>query len=133
MRASLLITDYSSVAWEMFYMSKPVIFAQFDVDKYNELTGSYIDMKSNLFGECVYNVDSLKNEVEAMINNGFQEYPQFSEMRAHLFAFHDQNNSERVYEGILASKFYKKLNKKKYNNSPLPNRIKITALKFLGY
>ncbi|WP_396133684.1 CDP-glycerol glycerophosphotransferase family protein, partial [Faecalibacillus intestinalis] len=30
----LLITDYSSVCWDMLFMAKPVLFFQFDIDRY---------------------------------------------------------------------------------------------------
>lgn len=44
-------TDYSSVSWDVYYLGKPILFYQFDLDKYNETNGSYIDMEKDLFGE----------------------------------------------------------------------------------
>ena len=43
MRCRMLITDYSSVCWDVLYQDKPTLFYQFDLDKYNEAHGSYID------------------------------------------------------------------------------------------
>lgn len=50
MRCRMLITDYSSVCWDVLYQDKPSLFYQFDIDKYNEAHGSYIDMDTELFG-----------------------------------------------------------------------------------
>ena len=41
MRCRMLITDYSSVCWDILYQDKPTLFYQFDLDKYNEAHGSY--------------------------------------------------------------------------------------------
>lgn len=35
MRCRMLITDYSSVCWDVLYQDKPTLFYQFDLDKYN--------------------------------------------------------------------------------------------------
>ena len=51
MRCRMLITDYSSVCWDVLYQDKPSLFYQFDIDKYNEAHGSYIDMETELFGD----------------------------------------------------------------------------------
>jgi|GEM_PF-632138 len=130
MESSLLITDYSSVAWEMYYMNKPTIFYQFDYSKYIELTGSYIDMNETIFGERAFDVSSVLQTLKDYAENDFEEKESFKNMRSHFFEFEDKNNSDRVYNGIISSKYFKKLNKKKYNNTPIPNRIKLLILKF---
>lgn len=48
MRCRMLITDYSSVCWDILYQDKPSLFYQFDIGKYNEAHGSYIDMETEL-------------------------------------------------------------------------------------
>ena len=34
MKSKVLVTDYSSVAWDFYYMKKPVCFYHFDQDKF---------------------------------------------------------------------------------------------------
>lgn len=51
MECSMLITDYSSVSWDVYYLGKPVIFYQFDYELYMKAHGSYIDMEKELFGD----------------------------------------------------------------------------------
>lgn len=109
MNSSLLITDYSSVAWEMYYMAKPVIFYQFDYEEYNRLTGSYINMEDGLFGERMFNAEELITGIEAYILNNFEEKEEYALQRKNYFKYIDNNNSKRVYEGIMKSKVLKNI------------------------
>lgn len=100
MKSSLLITDYSSVSWDIYYLGKPVLFYQFDLEKYNETNGSYIDMEKELFGERCITQQELLQKIYEYTENGFKEKPQFAEMRQKYFAYHDHNNRRRTYEFI---------------------------------
>lgn len=98
MKCHLLITDYSSVCWDVYYQKKPVIFYQFDVDKYNMAHGSYIDMETELFGRKAANEEELLNEIEECIKSGFALLPQDEKDHHHYFEYIDDKNSERTYE-----------------------------------
>ncbi|MCD8146937.1 MAG: CDP-glycerol glycerophosphotransferase family protein [Clostridiales bacterium] len=100
MECSLLITDYSSVCWDVFYQAKPVIFYQFDVDKYNETQGAYIDLEHDLFGDRAVDNDQLFALMEEYAAGGFQLKPQYAEMRKSLYKYIDKNNSQRVCDEI---------------------------------
>lgn len=100
MRASLLVTDYSSVALEMFYQKKPTLFYQFDIKDYELYQGSYIDMDTELFGYRVMNVDELVEKIEDYLADGFAEKQQFDIARSRYFEFTDRNNCERIYNAI---------------------------------
>lgn len=111
MKSSMLITDYSSVAWEMFYQKKPVVFFQFDLDKYNAYQGSYLDMEKELFGDQVFTVDHLIDSVNEYIGRDFKEKEEFGALRAKYFKYVDKNNCERTYKAIMKKR--SKLLKKK--------------------
>ena len=100
MECSLLVTDYSSVCWDVYYMSKPVIFYQFDLAKYNEAQGSYMDLEKDLFGDRAETEDALLALIEETAVNGFELKPQYAEMRESLYAYIDHNNSKRTCEEI---------------------------------
>ncbi|PGV53335.1 CDP-glycerol glycerophosphotransferase family protein [Bacillus sp. AFS037270] len=102
MDSSMLITDYSSVAWEMYYQKKPVVFFQFDVDKYTAFQGSYLDMETELFGDRAFTVDQLVDSVEEYINRDFQEKEEFGSLRSKYFKYVDKKNCERTYKAIKA-------------------------------
>ncbi len=98
MRCSMLITDYSSVCWDVYYMDKPVLFYQFDYDKYNQAHGSYINMETDLFGNRSTSEDALLNDVEYFANNGFVENESDRLNAPKYFEYRDNNNSKRIYD-----------------------------------
>ena len=105
MRCSALITDYSSVCWDVYYQKKPVIFYQFDVDKYNVAHGSYIDMKTELFGRKAADETELLDQISDCIESGFAMLPQDEMDHHHYFEYIDDKNSERTYK-FLKSRGY---------------------------
>ncbi|MED4224282.1 CDP-glycerol glycerophosphotransferase family protein [Neobacillus cucumis] len=119
MKSSMLITDYSSVAWEMYYQKKPVVFFQFDVDKYTAFQGSYLDMETELFGDRAFTVDELVDSVEEYIGRDFKEKEEFGTLRSKYFKYVDKKNCERTYKAIKA--FIKK-SKNKGNATPKGNK-----------
>lgn len=105
MQCSMLITDYSSVCWDMYYMGKPVVFYQFDYDMYMENHGSYLDMENELFGERYTELEDVIRSIRDNIANGFRESERAREMRSKYFKYIDSDNSKRTYE-YLKSKGY---------------------------
>lgn len=100
MGCKLLITDYSSVCWDVYYQGKPVLFYQFDVDKYNETTGSYIDMETELFGDRVMTAEDLLSALEQYAKDGFRLPEEYARLRPKMYAYLDHNNSRRTCEEI---------------------------------
>ena len=106
MRCKLLITDYSSVCWDVYYMNKPILFYQFDYDLYNKVHGSYINMEKDLFGYRSLTMDKLLDDFENAIKNNFKQPKEFDEMRESTFAFTDKNNSARIVLEIKKMKIF---------------------------
>ncbi|MCA0991403.1 CDP-glycerol glycerophosphotransferase family protein [Guptibacillus hwajinpoensis] len=100
MRSSMLITDYSSVAWEMYYQKKPVLFFHFDLSKYSELQGSYMDLNKELFGDVAYSSDELVTKFEDYARTNFAEKPEISSKRFDYFNYIDNGNSSRIFAEI---------------------------------
>ena len=101
--SQLLITDYSSVAWDYLYLNKPVLFYQFDLPKFNQYRGSYIDMK-DLFGPVAYDTHSAIELTTRFIRNDF-DCAEYSEMMAQwqkkVFPYRDAKNCQRTTEAIF--------------------------------
>lgn len=97
MSCKMLVTDYSSVAWDVYYQGKPVVFCQFDLDQYQLYQGSYMDMETELFGDRVFGEDDLISMIQYYIENGFQEKEKYREMRPGYFKYIDHNNSQRIF------------------------------------
>ena len=77
-KCSMLITDYSSVCWDVCYLDKPVLFYQFDYDMYMQAHGSYLDMEHELFGERYTEYEKLIDGIEEYIHNGFKEKEEYT-------------------------------------------------------
>ena len=101
MRCKMLVTDYSSVCWDVFYLDKPVVFFQFDRDKYEEAHGSYLDMSKELFGDCTDNVSTLLDYLEECQEDAFQIKPQYEKMRRNFYKYYDDQNSRRICDAIV--------------------------------
>ena len=105
MECNMLITDYSSVSWDVYYMNKPVIFYQFDIDTYMNTHGSYMDMKHDLFGDRTEDVNELINLIEKYIKNDFKMEEKYSREREKNFKYMDKNNCKRICDLIREKKF----------------------------
>ncbi|MCC4045445.1 CDP-glycerol glycerophosphotransferase family protein [Enterococcus gallinarum] len=99
-QASILVTDYSSVAWEALYQRIPTIFYQFDQEKYIEEQGAYMDLNNDLFGPVCFTEKDLIYHLYSSINNSLDEL-EIVEIQKKYFSYVDQNNSQRVYKEIF--------------------------------
>lgn len=109
MRCNLLITDYSSVSWDMYYQEKPVIFYPFDLAVYEEVQGSYMDLEEEAFGDVVHDKEELLAALEDYVKHDFAEKDCYKERRKYLLPLRDHKNSERIYQEIKAAKLGSKL------------------------
>jgi CDP-glycerol glycerophosphotransferase (TagB/SpsB family) len=105
MECKMLITDYSSVCWDVFYQGKPIIFYQFDIETYNLTNGSYIDMDKELFGDRVFELDSLILTIEDYIHKDFKLPEKYAKMRLSSYKYIDTDNSKRICEEIQRRKW----------------------------
>ena len=101
--SSLVLTDYSSVAFDFAYLRKPLIYAHFDkkeFDVYHTHDKGYFDYESDGFGEVEYDLDSTVNRLIEYMENGCKLKEKYRERIDEFFAFNDRNNCKRIYEAI---------------------------------
>ena len=101
-RSHLLITDYSSVSWDFFYLGKPVVFYRFDINEYLRDRNSYLDLKKNIIGDVVYNEEKLISIIENYIDNNFKIRTQNRLFRYKILPNIDKHNRERIYKSVKA-------------------------------
>ncbi|SEL15932.1 CDP-glycerol glycerophosphotransferase, TagB/SpsB family [Methanobrevibacter gottschalkii] len=95
--SSLMITDFSSVAFDFAYLEKPVIYYQADEIPHEE---GYFDYGIMGFGDVIIDIDELITKIEYYIKNNFVNEDKYIERKRSFFKYHDKNNSKRVYESI---------------------------------
>jgi CDP-glycerol glycerophosphotransferase (TagB/SpsB family) len=106
-RSGLLITDYSSVAWDALYIDRPTLFYQFDCDEFykHRGQGSHLDLTNDLFGPRALNSKAAVGIVRKYIRSQFSALGYENQMRRWQrlgFIQIDTHNRERIFNTILS-------------------------------
>ena len=96
----VLITDYSSIAFDFAYLKKPVIYYHYAKDYHFDLEESYFDYKTMGFGEVVDNHEELIDLIMEYVENECEMKDQYIKRVDDFFEFNDKNNCKRVYDAI---------------------------------
>lgn len=103
--SALVVTDYSSAAFDFAYLYRPVIYTQFDSDEFfsgsHVYTKGYFDYLSDGFGDVTYSYEKAVVKIIECIDNGCTLEDKYRERINNFFAFHDKCSSERIYKKIL--------------------------------
>lgn len=106
--ADILITDYSSVAFDCLKRGAPVIFYQFDYYEYMNHRGAYIPFSRQLPGPICRNLEELKTEVTRYVENSGEILPEYRERLKAFWDYNDRENGQRIYNMILSARRAKK-------------------------
>ena len=103
MRCNLLITDYSSVFFDVGYMEKPVIYYQFDIDEFRKFhyQEGYFFYEEHGFGPVVETEEALINAIKECVGNDFRMQKKYLDRLAAFYPVRDEKNCERTYQ-VLA-------------------------------
>jgi len=96
--SSLLITDFSSTAFDFAYLKKPVIYYHFFE---NHMGKSYFDYETMGFGEVTADYYKLIDIVIEYIENDCIMKDEYKHRVDDFFAYFDKNNTRRVYDEII--------------------------------
>jgi CDP-glycerol glycerophosphotransferase (TagB/SpsB family) len=101
----LVITDYSSIAFEIAYIKKPIIYYQFDKEHYFSSDASvsrvgYFDYHRDGFGPVSTTEEDLWVELEGLLKRECQPTPQYLQRMETTFPFRDGQCCERIYQAI---------------------------------
>ena len=103
---SILITDYSSVAFDVAYLNKAILYYQFDYDEVfssgnHTYQKGYFDYNRDGFGVVAYNETELLAALKDLVDNQAKVPDLYQKRIDKTFQFRDSNNCERVYQAIL--------------------------------
>ncbi|PTE30790.1 CDP-glycerol--glycerophosphate glycerophosphotransferase, partial [Mammaliicoccus fleurettii] len=105
--SKLMITDYSSVAFDFSFLEKPVIYYQFDRDRFIGHLPSHLDIDKELPGKIVDNVDAVLEETINYVDNEFKNEQSIINKSNNFIEYKDTTNSLRIYQ---AAKDFKRRN-----------------------
>ena len=101
---ALLITDYSSIAFDFAFLKKPVLYTQFDEETFYEgqvYDKGYFDYVEDGFGPVCYDYESTVQEIIKIIENDCVLEEKYLRRIEGFYYKFDTNNCKRVYEEIL--------------------------------
>lgn len=103
MKCKMLITDYSSLAFDIAYLKKKVLYYQFDKDEYRKkhLPEGYFSYEKDGFGKVFEEEERLVDEIILSEENNFLVEEKYLKRENDFFERRDNKNSERIVNEIL--------------------------------
>lgn len=102
--ATIMVTDYSSVAFEMAYLQKLTCYYQFDESTIfngeHIYQKGYFDYRKDGFGPVAIDEESLFINLEGVLRADGKPSEEYLRRMNETFIFHDGKNCERVYQAI---------------------------------
>ena len=107
-KSSLILTDYSSVAFDFAYLRKPIIYCQSDKEEFfsgeHIYSRGYFDYERDGFGEMTCDLQETVQQIISYMENGCTLKEKYRERIDNFYAFHDKNCCKRVYKNIRKRK-----------------------------
>ena len=97
---SLMVTDYSSVAFDFAYLNKPVLYYQYAHDYHFNVEDSFYDYETMGFGEVCKREDELVELIIEYMENDCKIKGMYRQRIDDFFIFKDRNNCRRVHDAI---------------------------------
>lgn len=114
--SNLMITDYSSVAFDFAYLNKPVIYYQFDKKNFftnHTYSKGYFEYKRDGFGAIASNIFILMKCLYSSLNDNCKLDTFYENNIKSFFEYTDNNNCKRIIKNILDGEQYNEFVSKK--------------------
>lgn len=101
---ALLVTDYSSIAFDVAYLRRPVAYFQFDAEEFFEshtYSKGYFDYHLHGFGPVLSSAEQVCSMIEEVSRDEIILQPGFRKRIDEFFPHQDTDNSLRVVEAAL--------------------------------
>lgn len=103
-RSAMMLTDYSSVAFEMAYLHKPVLYYQFDRELVfggqHSYQKGYYDYDLHGFGPIAMDEDRYLDDIETFIARNCEPGVEYRNRMNSAFAHIDTDNCRRTFEAV---------------------------------
>ena len=123
----ILITDYSSIMFDYALTGKPMVFHTYDLDDYDDLRGSYFDIRTEAPGAITTNDDELLTAIRAISSGELLNKDRVDRFKEKYLTFENDKSSEKIFNEVFAkekqaakqsftARLMKKVLSKKSNN-----------------
>ncbi len=106
-RSRVVVTDYSSMAFNAAYIDRPVVYFQFDHEAMfggaHVGRGGYFKYPRDGYGPVTYDAAAALAAIREIVERGPEPAEEYRQRIAQAFPERDGRCSERVYEAIRAS------------------------------
>lgn len=101
----MLITDYSSVFFDIAYQRKPVVYFQYDYSKYrkNHYKEGYFNYTNDGFGPVVDTPALCSDAIIHYIQSHYTTEEKYIRKSKTYFKYKDTNNCKRIFNVIIAT------------------------------
>ncbi|WP_129305971.1 glycosyltransferase [Streptomyces sp. L2] len=101
---SLMVTDYSSVFFDVAYMGIPLVHVPFDEEDFygRHYKRGYFDLSEDGFGPVCRTVEAAVDQIIAVMQRGFTVEPLHQARVESFFMHRGGGNCQRVYDAIEA-------------------------------
>ena len=101
-KTDLLLTDFSSIFFDIAYRKRPMIFYQFDTEKYRkeQLQEGYFSYEKDGFGEVIHDEKDVIKKLIKYIDSNFKLEKKYEKRMDDFFERKDKNNCKRILEEI---------------------------------
>lgn len=100
----LMVTDYSSVAFDFAYLRKPIVYSQFDKEDFfnggHSYTEGYFNYETDGFGEVEDSLEAVVDRLIEYMESGCMLKTVYRDRIDKTFAFNDTNCCERLFSYI---------------------------------
>ena len=99
----MLITDYSSIHFDVATLKKPIIYYQFDKKEFftNHYKKGYFSYEDDGFGKVIEKYEELITEIIRILNKDCNIDKLYADRIENTFKYLDKNNCKRVLEEII--------------------------------
>lgn len=101
--SKMLVTDFSSVYFDIAYLNRPIVFFQFDEKTFFDAHygKGYFDYRKSGFGPVCNSIDETIGFLKKNICSNFKVDDDTTKSFNSYFIFRDNKNCERIYNQIL--------------------------------
>lgn len=105
-KSAMVITDYSSIAFDFAYQNKPVAYYQFDKENFfngeHTYTEGYFNYANDGFGPVEIEEEYFIARLEEILANDCKPTDLYAKRIDNTFEHRDDSNCKRVFEAIIS-------------------------------